>query len=309
MKKILLISSMFLGLFVNASAQSFDVAPWNLISWDMDSTWLVFQGGSNPKGWFSFNLWPGVNNTMVVKDSPGANGSSFAAKITSRATPGLHAQLASIPRDTLGTLFTGTLSLDSTPPLQTGFPYNQRPTSLSFYSKYSPVGNDTASMLAYIFRQNGAVVDTIGKAVYIETASTSVYALHSVNFVYATTPPPAPDPADKLAIVVSSTRINQPTLGSTFYFDGVTDGFLGMPSLVSGNSRVFPNPGHDRLQIDCPTQYTTFRIFDIGGQMVLSGNIQKGSSSISIEALSDGAYFVRMESAQGIPLVHRFIKN
>lgn len=45
MKKILLITSLFLGIFVNASAQSFDVAPWNLISWDMDSTWLVFQGG------------------------------------------------------------------------------------------------------------------------------------------------------------------------------------------------------------------------------------------------------------------------
>jgi hypothetical protein len=61
------------------------------------------------------------------------------------------------------------------------------------------------------------------------------------------------------------------------------------------NSSMYPNPAKDLLTVlvDIPAAIT---IYDLNGRLVLSGNVSKGSQTLSVESMNTGMYIVKIES-------------
>ncbi|MFN2428739.1 MAG: T9SS type A sorting domain-containing protein [Cryomorphaceae bacterium] len=84
------------------------------------------------------------------------------------------------------------------------------------------------------------------------------------------------------------------------------------PSVVSVKEQtetafaVFPNPAIDKIQVDGNIrQNAVYRISDITGKIVLSGNYNS-SSTIDLSALSPGVYVIGLD---GYSSVAKFVKN
>lgn len=65
-----------------------------------------------------------------------------------------------------------------------------------------------------------------------------------------------------------------------------------------GAFQIFPNPANKTLQIQGPAEFHThFQLFDVGGQVVLSGSINKSQDAIDIESIKNGTYLLQLDSA------------
>lgn len=75
----------------------------------------------------------------------------------------------------------------------------------------------------------------------------------------------------------------------------------------SENSLIYPNPAFDVLKISNFSNYTQFKIFNILGREVISGNLN--SSEIDIEKLNASPYFIILYDLKGNRYVQGFIKQ
>ncbi len=65
-----------------------------------------------------------------------------------------------------------------------------------------------------------------------------------------------------------------------------------------GAFQIFPNPANKTLQIQGPAEFHAhFQLFDVGGQVVLSGSINKSQDAIDIESIKNGTYLLQLDSA------------
>jgi hypothetical protein len=288
MKKIYILSLLILAAVNVGFAQT---PQNNLISWDMD-TWLTDLGASNPKGWISANiLAPG---TVVI--SPGINGTDTCAKITTKYSSGLSAQTGGVVPDTSGFMFTGTLSV-FTQQIKQGFPYSDRPEYIQFYSKYSPVDNDTAFVSVFLFKRNAGASqrDTIATAYYKEFETSSAFSFHTLNLNYKTPLIPANPATDSLLIIVGSSQRTNAKIGSTFYIDGVDDNWTGISKKFNNSSDfISPNPATTHFTWNNLSKgVSRVELYDISGKLVFTENIQKDIVSISTAQLKNGVYFAK----------------
>jgi hypothetical protein len=288
MKKIYILSLLILATVNVGFAQT---PQNNLISWDME-TWLTNLGASNPNGWISANiLAPGT----VVK-SPGINGTDTCAKITTKYSSGLSAQTGGVVPDTSGFMFTGTLSV-FTQQIKQGFPYSDRPEYIQFYSKYSPVDNDTAFVSVFLFKRNSGASqrDTIATAYYKEFETSSAFSFHTLNLNYKTPLIPANPATDSLLIIVGSSQRTNAKIGSTFYIDGVDDNWTGISKKFNNSSDfISPNPATTHFTWNNLSKgVSRIELYDISGKLVFTENIQKDIVSISTAQLKNGVYFAK----------------
>ena len=74
--------------------------------------------------------------------------------------------------------------------------------------------------------------------------------------------------------------------------------------------RIFPNPTNDDIYIYCTEKYNQaiYELYDIQGQMLLSGDITNQYQQIDIRNLDAGVYFIRFMNEQQINLVKKVIK-
>lgn len=72
---------------------------------------------------------------------------------------------------------------------------------------------------------------------------------------------------------------------------------------------VFPNPVNDRVYINCnKTQYHDFQIYNIVGECVQQGILDKGNNEIDIFSLSKGIYIIKINGDNRTRL-KKFIKE
>jgi|GEM_PF-1400961 len=92
----------------------------------------------------------------------------------------------------------------------------------------------------------------------------------------------------------------------------VSDIILSNPDSIFSNIVFYPNPTNDILNWSLPnTDRFNIQIFDVTGKTILTQSFnesQDNNYSLSLENLSAGLYFVRLDSSEGTTL-KRIIKN
>jgi len=290
MKRLLLsifsVASFALGL----TAQ---VAPdMGFESW----TTIPFSTKQDPNGWTSLNALSVIGPTAqsVFKETSAVGSGLASAKIVTVYVNG-----TTIPNpyggnlDTAGILAVGKINI-SPPSLQYGYAYASRPATLAFKSKYSPVGNDSAFVLAYMTHYAGSNHrDTVGDGkIGIGVASTS-YGVHTLTMNYKTAflsvlP-------DSMQIFISSSVYSHDgaRIGSTFYIDSLAwAGYVGINEIDgnAGTVSIYPNPTSNKISIKCSVSVKSVEITDISGRKVGYYPMTNNEVSIETNTYTPGLY-------------------
>ncbi len=290
MKKILLSTLAVASIALAANAQAF-------IPNAGFETWGTQLGeDQQPTGWISYNVFtasildPGNTNPTSVTQagSPDNYQGNYSAKIqtvnlvTNPASP-------DVP-NTGGILMSGVISFAS-PYLVPGFVSQQRPATFDYYSKYTPVGTDSAWVLISVTHWNGTTRDTIATGYDNISTAVSAYALRSVTLTYnptfATTFP------DTISILFSASSGFAPQIGSALWVDALSfNGYVGLEESTRDNGvSVYPNPSATITQFDVTTDNASqVVVYDMTGREVRRENFFGKSARVNSAQLADGAY-------------------
>jgi hypothetical protein len=191
--------------------------------------------------------------------------------------------------DTTGGVFTGKVTL-SPFTYKYGFPYSGRPEKLEFWSKYYPVGNDTAGAIVILKKWNGIYSDTIAIG-GTNINSTAGYSLFQTDLIYYSTELP-----DSAFIGFSASKIPQiARINSTLYIDDVTFlGWVGMDKYeqTERQVKISPNPAKDNLTIFTEIEMAkNVKVMDSLGKLVGVYKIENYFTTININTFADGMYF------------------
>lgn len=254
----------------------------NQITWDMSQWQVGLAGFENPKGWVSGNL---LGGDTVAKKVSGI-GTGFAALLTTRNIAGLNTLSNGRIPDINGIMLTGTATLiNFQPKLISGFPYSDRPEFLEFHSKYQPVGNDTAFVLVVMYKRNpgASSIDTIATAYYQEDTTSTEYSHHILPLNYRLPLIPANPSTDSMLVVVSSSSLIAPQIGSKFYFAAFDDNWTGISKKYDTTlDFVSPNPAANYFTWNNLAKgVSKVELYDISGKLVYTENIQKDIVSIA----------------------------
>lgn len=95
-------------------------------------------------------------------------------------------------------------------------------------------------------------------------------------------------------------------------FDNVTlkgvEDNLSLPSFVSANYEVFPNPFKDNVQIVSNNQMTELSIYDVVGKRIWQKTTNAKSETIDLAALNAGVYLLKIKTTSG-ELTHKLVKR
>ena len=213
---------------------------------------------------------------------------------------------------------------------------NFRPENLTGYYKYtdniealhppqsSAAVDDTASINVYLTKWNMTLSqpDTVATG-KILLDSSSVYKPFSCSIIYSGTEIP-----DSVALVISPSIV--PNEGAGYIATGTTNGmensgycsFLTIDDLklistlsISDNNKkadidLFPNPVKDDLYIQIKDfgKYT-YQITDLSGRILKSGFFESSETSINVQNLSAGIYFLQLTTQEQLKLTKKFIKQ
>jgi hypothetical protein len=293
MKKLVFIFTILIFEMLNLKAQSnggFE-------------NWSLSFGIEDPDTWQTlnfFSVYP-VNSLSAFKVSGvDKHSGNFALKlktvyIQNNPNP-------SLTGDTTGGIFTGKITF-SPFAYQYGFPYTGRPEKLDFWSKYIPVGADTAGAVVVLKRWNGFYTDTIAVGSLFINA-TPGYTKFSVDLVYYSTE--IPDSA--FVGFASSKSSNIARINSTLYVDDVTfTGWVGINKYEKnvGAVKLYPNPANDYLNISTTfPEADNIAIKDISGKFIGVYNIQNYLVSINTGLFEDGIYFFQIHDKKGAILTN-----
>jgi hypothetical protein len=75
---------------------------------------------------------------------------------------------------------------------------------------------------------------------------------------------------------------------------------------------IYPNPGHDIINIKMPAvtnELRSFRITNIQGALLMHGQLPSNSSMLDISQLPGGLYFIKTRDTKGTTLSGKIIKH
>lgn len=293
MKKLILTIST-VGLFVfGAKAQSPD---FNFEFWNN----VPFGTIQDPQGWASLNALAAFGGMQsVFKETTAPFAGSSSAKITTIKVNGAAIPNPYLPGhnlDTAGLLVVGKINT-SPAGIKYGFSYAWRPAVLSFESKYTPIGGDSAFVLAYLTKWNINHRDTIATGNFATGTNTTTYALNSLTLTYK--PAFASVMPDSEQIFISSSIYSHPgaKIGSAFYIDELAwSGYISTNDL-NGNANhvtIFPNPATGNINFNCSVDVNLIEITDITGRIAGSYSMTDNKVNIKTSAFSPGIYIYTM---------------
>jgi len=292
MKKIILSITAIALLAIGAKAQAPEMGFEN---WSQIQPPLVTI--ENPTGWTSLNVLNAFTPTplSVFKET----GTPFAGSISARITT-VKVDGASIPNpyrpgknlDTAGLLSVGKTQL-TTPYIKTGYSYAQRPTVLSFASKYTPMTGDSAFVFAILTKWNVNKRDTLAAGRYSTGANTTSYSTNSLTMAY--NPLFTGVIPDSMGIFISSSVYahDGAKIGSTFYIDALAwSAFVGIndKGVIDHSVSVFPNPSNDQINFNSTVNANTVEIMDIAGRLVGSYKMMDNKAAVQTTSFVAGSY-------------------
>ncbi|MBI4931178.1 MAG: T9SS type A sorting domain-containing protein [Bacteroidetes bacterium] len=281
MKKLLL-SLIISGASVCAFAQP----TWNLETWSTMNNG-VLAVPEEPTSWVTGNqldnaFTPG-NDTSVFKVSgTEAHSGTYAMKITTVDVVNMPASAVGLIPDPVGIAFTGKVQATPSFKIFRGFAYTSRPATCSFWYKYTPQLNDSASCFVTLSKWNGASRDIISSGKWQSAAPQGSYIQQTItmdtNTAFLAVWP------DTMEVDFSATRIITPTIGSILWVDDIT--FAGSTGInehaFSNEVTVFPNPATNYVNIIADVNEASSVIaYDVTGKVVSSASLKQTMSGIN----------------------------
>jgi hypothetical protein len=273
-------------------------------------TWVATPSPSSstdPQGWVSFNALTlaGMPQTVFPETTTPYAGTK-SVKVVTDVIP----STVLIPNpfnpledlDTIGLVTIGRFTAIFPPVIKYGYSYTNSPATLNFASKYTPNGNDSAFVLAYLTKWNVNHRDTIARGTYSTGATTSTYAVNSITMVYnplflGATP-------DTQHVYISSSVYSHPGAkkGSEFYVDALqwTGGTIGTNDLdkLSNNVYLYPNPATTSISVKSELTAEKFEIIDITGRLVSTYQMNDKKITIQTHHLAPGIYIYNLYNEQ-----------
>lgn len=286
MKKLVVTFSLIIASTIGAMAQ---VPDFNFESWAN----VQFGTLQDPIGWASLNTLNLVGTAQsLFKETTTPFAGTTSAKITTVKVVG-----ASIPNpyttgnlDTAGVLAIGKVSI-SPPAFNYGYTYANRPAILSFESKYTPVGGDSAFVLVYLTKWNTGTSkrDTVATGKYGTGATTSSYVLNNITMNYTANVMP-----DSEQIFISSSVYSHvgAKIGSAFWVDAFA--WSGYNSVNELNNNVsvsyFPNPATNSIHFTSSVNSSAVEVFDISGRSMGVSFMKNNTVKVQTENYTPGFY-------------------
>ncbi len=281
MKKLLLTISTFafIGMAM-AQDPDFGFETWNNVQFS--------QTIQDPQGWSSLNTLNVFTATpqSVFKETTAPASGGASAKITTVQVLG-----AQIPNpyqsgnlDTAGLLTIGHIVTAPTPGIVYGYNYTWRPTILSFQSKYTPVGNDSAFVVVVLTKWNGNGRDTIAHARYAIGGTSTAYSLNSVSLTFNPSFTSVFPDSEQVFISSSMYDHDGAQIGSAFYIDDLQwSGWNSVDAIngLSNHVSVFPNPATNIINIKSSMDVSFVEINDITGRLI--GTYATSDNKASVE--------------------------
>jgi hypothetical protein len=177
-------------------------------------------------------------------------------------------------------------------------PTQIQPTSLNFYYKYLPAGNDSAYVTFIVY---DTMMNELGNANMTIGGTTGSYTLASSQVIYT-----APGQVCYYSLNFSATVYGMiPGYGTKFIIDDITiNGTTGIKDISDAIRILYPNPVTAFLRLDNSQGETNYHIYSADGKIISKGILAHGINSIPITGLTAGVYFI---DTPGIPSRLKFI--
>lgn len=265
--------------------------------------WSIIFNIEEPDNWQTLNflsLFDSLNPLSAFKaigfDTHSGN---YALKLKTVFVPNnpWPAQL----EDTINFAYTG--KINYTPfSYKYGFPFTGRPQKLEFWSKYAPVGNDTAGTGVVLLKWNGVTHDTIASGKVLIQPSFG-YILSQVVLNYFSTASP-----DSATIVFGSSKDSSVArVGSTLFVDDVIfTGSVGINQQESNTEKVkiFPNPARGNVTILAQIKDAdNVQIVDAAGKLAGIYQIQNYIANVNTMLFAEGVYFYGIRDKKNSVLI------
>jgi hypothetical protein len=316
MKKIFTLSICLLPLLFQTKAQ----APVNLGF----ENWTDFTVYQDPDNWGTLNFASVFVQGLpaTAEKSTDSYADSFAVKLT---TLPANADLSGFgfDHDTVpGLMVYGSIGGGTA-----GTAYTERPTSIQFHYKYTPVDDDSAGFLVQLTKWDAINQEQIlvGQGAVSMKTLVTTYTLNDVVVIYEDTITP-----DSLFIVMFSSfdavhllgsNLNTalPRPGSTLLVDNIK--ILGVDTTTPNgvidytaatiDFTVYPNPVSSTLNIKCNNYdfahgALTMDMIDMTGRLVQSVSFNTMQTSTDVSNLSTGMYIYRLKDKTGIVKTGKF---
>lgn len=297
MKKLLLSTIALAALSVAGNAQAFIPNP-GFESWGNS-----FGEDQQPQSWISYNVFtsplvPGGNNnptSVTQAGTPDNYQGNYSARIET-VTLVSNPDTTNIPA-TAGALFTGSIALAS-PYMFAGYGSSQRPQSLSYAYKYTPMNSDSAFCLVSVTHWNGSSRDTIAIG-YDVPPATGTYNLRTVTLVY--NPAFVNTIPDSITVMFSASSLFNPQPGSVLWVDALSfSGYVGIDENTQDNGVfVYPNPSATYTQFEVTSDNAQeIAVYDMTGREVTRENFNGKVARVNSAELANGSYTYSIISSE-----------
>lgn len=184
-------------------------------------------------------------------------------------------------------------------------------TKLSGMYKYSPVDNDSATVLIYCFRHpEGTDIDTIGVGFGFLQASAD-WASFSVDMQYLNNH--APDTFNVLIMSTASFDIENMPIGSKLYVDDIAiETTVGMHEIGKQTFvNAYPNPAYDQITIEVEKakKGNLIQVFDMNGRLVETMHFDEQKVTLNTSQLPTGTYSYRITNSENLANQGTFLKQ
>lgn len=87
-------------------------------------------------------------------------------------------------------------------------------------------------------------------------------------------------------------------------------GVLGVQDASKSVFSVYPNPANSVLNINTEnSENMSYKVFNLQGTEIMSGNVSSSNNQISIDAISQGVYFIKLTASDKTSTTMKFIKK
>lgn len=264
--------------------------------------WVPQTGYEDPQDWTSLNL---LSNPIFTNFTPPYNPvSCFKSTDKHSGTYAMRVKTVKlygnpVPaflNDTCGGVFNGTVNF-AAGNIKFGYADTTRVGSMKFWSKYTPVGNDTAYVTILLQRHNPLKPnkpDTVGRGTVkiYGTVSTYTEFIAPVTYEIDTLP-------DTITVAFAASGPNKPQVGSELLVDDVSYTIaVGVGEKTKNNIavNVFPNPASSIVNFSVINAIaTSVQVFDMKGSFVTSLPIEpSGSAKLNVQNLANGVYTYKL---------------
>lgn len=108
------------------------------------------------------------------------------------------------------------------------------------------------------------------------------------------------------------TKVLEQTFFTDFFVTKLASGPCGMAGTKEFDKStvtIYPNPSGNYINIDAKESFESYNVFNITGQLVLSGNLQDGERVIFLNDMCAGVYTISLSTSDGKVIIQKVIKK